>query len=102
MPGRRISAPGVRVAGLQPTLPEHGRSKQVPRYADGRLAVVVAQPDQEVITVSAIPARLPRTTRLARTLGLDGNPLRRATDRAMTWIRLGLLAAFLAGGRWRL
>jgi len=36
--------------------------------------------------------------RLARTLGLDGNPLRRATDRAMTWIRLGLLAAFLAGG----
>jgi hypothetical protein len=48
--------------------------------------------------VSAIPARPPRTTRLARTLGLDGNPLRRATDRAMTWIRVGLLAAFLAGG----
>lgn len=48
--------------------------------------------------MSAIPARLPRTTRLARTLGLDGNPLRRATDRAMTCIRLGLLAAFLAGG----
>jgi hypothetical protein len=48
--------------------------------------------------VSAIPARPPRTTRLARTLGLDGNPLRRATDRAMTWIPIGLLAAFLAGG----
>ena len=48
--------------------------------------------------MSAVPARLPRTTRLARTLGLDGNPLRRATDRAVTWIRVGLLAAFLAGG----
>ena len=48
--------------------------------------------------MSAIPARPPRTTRLARALGLDGNPLRRATDRAMTWIRIGLLAAFLAGG----
>jgi hypothetical protein len=98
MPGRPIPAPGGRVAGSRPALPGHGRSKQVPRYADGRLAVAVAQPDQEVITVSAIPARRARTTRLARTLGLDGNPLRRATDRAMTWIRLGLLAAFLAGG----
>jgi hypothetical protein len=48
--------------------------------------------------VSAIPARPPRTTRLARTLGLDGNPLRKAADRAMTWIRVGLLAAFLTGG----
>ena len=48
--------------------------------------------------MSAIPARRARTTRLARTLGLDGNPLRQATDRAMTWIRIGLLAAFLAGG----
>ena len=48
--------------------------------------------------MSAIPARRPRSTRLAWTLGLDGNPLRRATDRAMTWIRIGLLAAFLAGG----
>ena len=98
MPGRRVSAPGVRVAGSRPALPGNGRSRQVPRYGDGRLAVAVAQPDQEVITVSAIPARPPRTTRLARTLGLDGNPLRRATDRAMTWIRIGLLAAFLAGG----
>jgi len=48
--------------------------------------------------VSAILARPPRTTRLARTLGLDGNLLRRATGRAKTWIRVGLLAAFLAGG----
>lgn len=48
--------------------------------------------------MSAIPARGARTTRLARTLGLDGNPLRRATDRGMIWIRIGLLAAFLAGG----
>jgi hypothetical protein len=48
--------------------------------------------------VSAIPARPPRTTRLARTLGLDGNPLHWATDRAMIWIRIGLLAAFLADG----
>jgi hypothetical protein len=58
----------------------------------------LAQPDQEVITVSATLARPPRTTRLARALGLDGNPLRRATDRALTWIRIGLLAAFLASG----
>ena len=48
--------------------------------------------------MSAIPARPARTMRLARTLGLDGNPLRRATDRAMTWIRIALLAAFLGGG----
>ena len=48
--------------------------------------------------MNAIPARPPRTTRLARTLGLDGNHLRRATDRALTWIRIGLLAAFLPGG----
>jgi hypothetical protein len=50
--------------------------------------------------VSALPARppRPRITRLARTLGLDGNPLRRATDRAMAWIRVGMVAAFLTGG----
>jgi Transcription factor WhiB len=76
MLGRKVSTAGVRVAGSWPTRPGHGRSKQVPWYADGRLAVVVAQPDQEVITVSAIPARPPRITRLARTLGLDGNPRR--------------------------
>jgi hypothetical protein len=36
--------------------------------------------------------------RLARTLGLDGNPLRRATDRAEAWIRIGLIAVFLVAG----
>ena len=34
-------------------------------------------------------------TRLARSLGLDRNPLRRATDRAEAWIRAGMLAVFL-------
>jgi len=48
--------------------------------------------------VSATPARPPRTARLARTLGLDGNPLLRATDRAVAWIRLGMLVTFLVGG----
>jgi hypothetical protein len=37
-------------------------------------------------------------TRLARALGLDRNPLRRATDRAEAWIRAGLLAIFLIAG----
>jgi hypothetical protein len=37
-------------------------------------------------------------TRLARSLGLDRNPLRRATDRAEAWIRIGLLAVFLIAG----
>ena len=37
-------------------------------------------------------------TRLARALGLDRNPLRRATDRAEAWIRVGLLAVFLIAG----
>ena len=36
--------------------------------------------------------------RLARALGLDRNPLRRATDRAEAWIRVGLLAVFLIAG----
>jgi hypothetical protein len=36
--------------------------------------------------------------RLARTLGIDGNPLRRATDRAEAWIRLSLIAVFLVAG----
>jgi hypothetical protein len=39
-----------------------------------------------------------RLTRLARALGLDRNPLRRATDRAEAWIRVGLLAVFLIAG----
>lgn len=36
--------------------------------------------------------------RLARTLGLDGNPMRRATDRAEAWIRAGLLVVFMIAG----
>ena len=39
-----------------------------------------------------------RSTPLTRALGLDGNPLRRASDRAEAWIRIGLLAVFLIAG----
>jgi hypothetical protein len=34
---------------------------------------------------------------LARRTGLDANPLRRGTDRAEAWIRIGLVLVFLAG-----
>lgn len=44
------------------------------------------------------PGRRPRRRRLARALGLDRNPLRRASDRAEAWIRIGLLVAFLIAG----
>jgi hypothetical protein len=44
------------------------------------------------------PGRPRRRTRLARALGLDGNPLRRASHRAEAWIRIGLLAVFLTTG----
>jgi hypothetical protein len=44
------------------------------------------------------PGRPRGLTRLARALGLDHNPLRRATDRAEAWIRVGLLAVFLIAG----
>jgi hypothetical protein len=44
------------------------------------------------------PGRPRWKARLARTLGLDGNPLRRASDRAEAWIRAGLLAVFLTAG----
>ena len=37
-------------------------------------------------------------TWLGRALGLDRNPLRRGTDRAEAWIRVGLLAVFLIAG----
>ena len=37
-------------------------------------------------------------TRQARALGLDRNPLRRVTDRAEAWIRVGLLTVFLIAG----
>ena len=36
--------------------------------------------------------------RLVRALALDGNPLRRASDRAEAWIRAGLVIMFLAAG----
>jgi hypothetical protein len=44
------------------------------------------------------PGRPRGLTRLARALGLDRNPLRRATDRAEAWIRVGLLGIFLIAG----
>jgi hypothetical protein len=44
------------------------------------------------------PGRPRGLARLARALGLDRNPLRRATDRAEAWIRAGLLAVFLIAG----
>jgi hypothetical protein len=44
------------------------------------------------------PGRPRSGTRLARALGLDGNPLRRPSDRAEAWIRAGLIAAFLIAG----
>jgi hypothetical protein len=36
--------------------------------------------------------------RLARALGLDSNPLRRASDRAEAYLRIGLVAIFLIVG----
>ena len=45
-----------------------------------------------------MPGRPRGSTRLARALGLDGNPLRRASDRAEAWIRVGLLGVFLIAG----
>jgi hypothetical protein len=38
-----------------------------------------------------------KTTRLARTLGLDGNPLRRRTDKIAAWAATVLVAVFLIG-----
>ena len=46
----------------------------------------------------AVPGRPAPTGRLARALGLDSNPLRRASDRAEAWIRAGLLVVFLVAG----
>jgi hypothetical protein len=48
--------------------------------------------------MQALPGPPRRTGRLARALGLDGNPLRRASDRAEAWIRVGLLAVLLIAG----
>jgi hypothetical protein len=46
----------------------------------------------------AVPGRPRWMARLARALGLDGNPLRRGSDRAEAWIRAGLLVIFLTAG----
>ena len=46
----------------------------------------------------AVAGRARMSVRLARALALDGNPLRRASDRAEAWIRVGLLAVFLTAG----
>ena len=46
----------------------------------------------------AISGRPSIPARLAGALALDGNPLRRASDRADAWIRVGLLAVFLIAG----
>jgi hypothetical protein len=48
--------------------------------------------------MQAVPGRPRLPARLARALGLDGNPLRRASDRAEAWIRAGLLVVFLIAG----
>ena len=46
----------------------------------------------------AAPGRPRRSTWLIRALGLDGNPLRRASDRVEAWIRISLFVFFLAAG----
>jgi hypothetical protein len=51
-----------------------------------------------MVTMRTIPGRPRGIARLTRALGLDRNPLRRASDRAEAWIRVGLLAVFLIAG----
>ena len=46
----------------------------------------------------AEPGRPHWKARLASALALDGNPLRRASDRAEAWIRAGLLVILLTAG----
>jgi hypothetical protein len=48
--------------------------------------------------MQTMPGRPRGHKRLARALGLDSNPLRRASDRAEAWIRIGLVAVFLVAG----
>jgi hypothetical protein len=48
--------------------------------------------------MQTMPGQPRGRTRLARAVGLDGNPLRRASDRAEAWIRIGLIALFLVAG----
>jgi F0F1-type ATP synthase membrane subunit c/vacuolar-type H+-ATPase subunit K len=47
-----------------------------------------------MVSVTRTPMRW--ITALARKIGLDANPLRRRSDRAEAWIRLGLVLIFLA------
>src|ERR1700693_2161454 len=48
--------------------------------------------------MQTMPGQPRGSTRLARACGRDANPLRRASDRAEAWIRIGLLAIFLIAG----
>jgi hypothetical protein len=63
---------------------------------EGKISHVQGLSDGE--TMKTKPGRTHLHTRLARALGLDRNPLRRATDRGEAWIRIGLLATFLIAG----
>jgi hypothetical protein len=83
------SAPQARWRGSGPT---HGGA--VAADDPGR----AQRSDSEVITVRAKPTHPRGAARLARILGLDRNPLRRTSDRAEAWIRIGVLAAFLVAG----
>jgi hypothetical protein len=47
--------------------------------------------------MQAVFGRPPLTKRFTQALALDGNPLRRASDRAEAWIRAGLVVAFFIG-----
>jgi hypothetical protein len=51
------------------------------------------RPEVMMVSVTRTPRRW--VTALARKIGLDTNPLRRRSDRAEAWIRLGLVLIFL-------
>lgn len=53
------------------------------------------RPGQGVIGMSGIHLPWPSLASARRWLGLDANPVRRASDRAEAWIRVGLLIVFL-------
>jgi hypothetical protein len=59
-------------------------------------AVPLAESGEEVVVVRGKQAPARWAARLARRIGLDANPLRRGTDRAEAWIRIGLVLVFLA------
>jgi hypothetical protein len=48
--------------------------------------------------MQTMPGQPRGAARLARAFGLDGNPLRRASDWAEAWLQVGLLAVFLIAG----